>query len=80
MLEKELAQAVKLAQRANKEVSKLQANLLKETEKAVNRGKRELASARKKQSAPVSGTFGRVSGRSFNRSTCWELFVDQRGH
>ncbi len=51
MLGKELAQAVKLAQRANREVSKLKAKLLKEAEGAVARNKRGLASARKKQSA-----------------------------
>ena len=42
MLEKELAQAVKLAQRANKEVSKLKANLLREAEKAVRTSEGEV--------------------------------------
>ena len=51
MLGKELAQAVNFAQRANREVSKLKAKLLKEAEGAVARNKRELASACKKQSA-----------------------------
>ena len=51
MLEKELAEAVKLAERANKEVEKMRVKLLKEAEKTVAQGKRELSSARKKQSA-----------------------------
>ena len=51
MLEKELAQAVKLAQQANKEVEKLRTRLLKDAQTAVARGKRELAAARKKQKA-----------------------------
>ncbi len=50
MLEKELSQAVKLAERANREVEKMRKRLLSETEKAVARGKRELATARKRQS------------------------------
>ena len=46
MLEKELAQATKLAERANREVEKLRKRLLAETEKAHSRAKRDLAAAR----------------------------------
>ena len=49
MLEKELAEAIKMAERANKEVEKMRNRLLAEAEKQVRQGKRELQSARKKQ-------------------------------
>ena len=49
MLEKQLADAVRLAERANKQVEKMRTRLLSETEKAVSKGKRELATARKRQ-------------------------------
>src|SRR6056297_2268827 len=51
MLEKEMAQASKLAQQANKRVEKLRAQLLAETEKAHAGLKRDLTAARKKHSA-----------------------------
>ena len=50
MLEKELDQATKLAEKANKRVEQLRKRLLAESEKASARAKRELASARKKHS------------------------------
>src|SRR6056297_2765857 len=50
MLDKELAQATKLAQQANKRVEKLRGRLLKETEKAHAGLKRDLTAARKKHS------------------------------
>ena len=49
MLEKELAEAIKLAERANKEVEKMRTRLLAESEKAVKKGKNDLQAARKKQ-------------------------------
>ena len=42
MLEKELREAIKMAERANKEVEKMRTRLLAEAEKAVKQGKREL--------------------------------------
>jgi len=50
MLEKELAQATKLASQANKKVEQLRKKLVSESEKANARAKRELQSARKKHS------------------------------
>ena len=46
MLEKELAQATRMAEEANKRVEKLRARLLAETEKAHARVKRDLDAAR----------------------------------
>ena len=46
MMEKELAQATKLAEQANKKVAQLRKKLLAETEKAHARAKRELSAAR----------------------------------
>ncbi|MFN2289498.1 MAG: hypothetical protein ABR578_14305, partial [Chromatocurvus sp.] len=54
MLEKEMAQATKLAQQANRRVEKLRARLLTETEKAQAGLKRELTTARKKHSAATT--------------------------
>ena len=51
MLEKELGQAIKMAKQANREVEKLRARLLKESEKAVAQGRKELSAARRKQTA-----------------------------
>lgn len=51
MLEKELAQATKMAEDANRRVEKLRARLLAETEKAHTRVKRDLEAARKKHAA-----------------------------
>ena len=48
MLEKELAQATKMAQRANKQVEQLRKKLLSETEKAHAKAKRDLTAARNK--------------------------------
>ena len=48
MMEKELAQATKLAEQANKKVAQLRKKLLSETEKAYARAKRDLSAARKK--------------------------------
>lgn len=48
MLEKELAQATRMAEEANKRVEKLRARLLAETEKAHAKVKRDLDAARKK--------------------------------
>ena len=45
MLEKELAQATKMAEQASKRVEQLRQRLLKETEKTHDRVKRELAAA-----------------------------------
>ena len=51
MLEKELDQATRMAEKANKKVEQLRKKLVSESEKASARAKRELASARKKHSA-----------------------------
>jgi hypothetical protein len=51
MLEKELAQATRMAEDANKRVEKLRERLLAETEKAHNKVKRDLEAARKKHKA-----------------------------
>ena len=48
MLEKELAQATKLAEQANKKVEQLRKRLVSESEKAHARAKRELTAARKR--------------------------------
>ncbi|QIB65421.1 hypothetical protein [Kineobactrum salinum] len=51
MLEKELAQALKMAEQANRKVEQLQKKLLSETEKAYARVTTDLAEARKKHSS-----------------------------
>ena len=48
MLEKELAQATNMAEKANKKVEQLRKKLLSESEKSNAKTKRELAAARKK--------------------------------
>ena len=51
MLEKELAQATELAEKANKKVEQLRKKLVAESEKSHARIKRELSAARKKHSS-----------------------------
>ena len=51
MLERELAQATKIAAEANKKVEQLRRRLVSESEKASARAKRELVSARRQRTA-----------------------------
>ncbi|MCB1842383.1 MAG: hypothetical protein KDI09_05420, partial [Halioglobus sp.] len=54
MLEKELAQATRMAEQANKNVEKLRQRLVAESEKSHVKLKRELSAARKKHSAATT--------------------------
>ena len=54
MLDKELAQATKMAEKANQKVEQLRKRLVSESEKASARAKRELSAARKKHGTASS--------------------------
>ena len=54
MLDKELAQATKMAEKANQKVEQLRKKLVSESEKASARAKRELSAARKKHGTASS--------------------------